>query len=66
MKNMNSQNDVNSLLEVVKGSETVQKASIFCEEFDERTFKYEFLLITSPERTVQNSKNIKNLIVSKF
>ena len=46
MKTMNSQNDVNSVLEVIKGWEIVQKTSIFPQQFDERTFKYEFLLIT--------------------
>ena len=55
MKTMNFQNDVNSVLEVVKGWEIVQKTSIFPEEFDERTFKYEFLLITPLRRTFRKS-----------
>ena len=66
MKTMNFQNNVNSVLEVIKGREIVQKTSIFSEEFDGRTFKYEFLLITPLGRTFQKSKNVKNLIFSKF
>ena len=50
MKTMTFQSDVHSAVEVVKGWEMVQKTSIFSEEFDERTFKYEFLLRTPPGR----------------
>ena len=46
MKNMNFQNDVYSVLEVVKGWEIVQKKSILSEEFNGRTFSYEFFLGT--------------------
>ena len=52
---MNFENHVDSILEVVKGWEIVQKTSIFSEEFDERTFKYEFLLRTPLGRTFRKS-----------
>ena len=63
---MNFQNDVNSVLEVVRGLEIVQNTSIFSEESDKRTFKYEFLLRTPLGRTFQRSKNVQNLIFQNF
>ena len=52
---MNFQNDVHSILEIVKGWEIVQKTPIFPEEFDERTVKYEFLPRTPLGRTFRKS-----------
>ena len=58
---MNFQNHVDSILnlEVVKGWEIVQKTSIFSEEFNERTFRYEFLQELIPEELFGNIKNMK-------
>ena len=38
----------------------------FSEKLDERTFKYEFLLRIPLGITFQKSKNVQNLILSKF
>ena len=59
MKTMNFQNDVNSVLEVVKGWEIVQKTSIFSEEFNGRTFRYEFLQERILEELFVKIKNMQ-------
>ena len=59
MKMMNFQSDVISHLEVVWGWEIVQKASISSEEFNARTFRYEFLQELILEELFGNIKNMK-------
>ena len=54
MKIMNFQSDVHSAEEVVKGWEIVQKTSNVSEEFNGRTFRYEFFRRTHPW-SVQNN-----------
>ena len=54
MKIMNFQSDVHSAVEVVKGWEIVQKTSNVSEEFNGRTFRYEFFRRTHPW-SVQNN-----------
>ena len=54
MKIMNFQSDVHSAVEVVNGWEIVQKTSNVSEEFNGRTFRYEFFRRTHPW-SVQNN-----------
>ena len=54
MKIMNFQSDVHSAVEVVKGWEIVQNTSNVSEEFNGRTFRYEFFRRTHPW-SVQNN-----------
>ena len=56
---MNFQSDVNSVLETVKGWEIVQKTSIVSEEFNGRTFRYEFLQELILEELFVNIKNMQ-------
>ena len=56
---MNFQNDVNSVLEIVKGWEIVQKTSIVSEEFNGRTFRYEFFQELILEELFVNIKNMQ-------
>ena len=63
---MNFQSDVHSAVEVVKGWEIVQKTSIFSEEFDERTFKYEFLPWPSNNSSRKNFSKVEKCQKSDF
>ena len=56
---MNFQNDAKSTLEIVKGWEIVQKTSIFFEEFNGRTFRYEFLQELILEELFVSIKNMQ-------
>ena len=57
---MDFQKDVFSFLDVIQGWEIVQKTSNFSEEFNERTFKYEFLQELILEELFGSTQNKEN------
>ena len=56
---MDFQSEVHSVVEVVKGWEIVQKTSNVSEEFNGRTFRYEFLQELILEELFVNIKNMQ-------